>query len=154
MHPRRPTSRQPPPVGGRSGALQRGETATRRGRPTLPAAVACLALLPIIATGCGDDGEAKGGSGQAAKDSVVVKVADFKFRPSAVKVRKGGTVTFANADKAPHTAQTDLDPGRARFNTGRLERGDRKPAKLDGAGRFRYFCVYHRFMEGTVEVVE
>jgi plastocyanin len=63
-------------------------------------------------------------------------------------------VTFANADKAPHTAQTDLNGTAAEFDTKRLELGDEKAVELDKPGRFQYFCVYHRFMEATVEVVE
>ncbi len=117
------------------------------------ATVACLALLPLLAAGCGDD-EAAGERSAAAKKSARVKIASFKFTPDPVKVKKGGTVTFANTDKAPHTAQTDLNPKAAEFDTQRLERGDEKAVKLDKPGKFQYFCVFHRFMEGTVEVVE
>ena len=123
------------------------------GRAPLPATIACLALLPIVAAGCGGE-EATGEPSAGAKESVRVSIAKFKFQPDPVKVMKGGTVAFVNEDKAPHTGQTDLNPKAAEFDTGRLERGDEKAVKLDKPGRFQYFCVYHRFMEGTVEVVE
>ena len=123
---------------------------TKAGRFPLPAVVACLALLPLLAAaGCGDDEAAAG-----AEENVRVKIAGFKFAPAAVKVRSGGAVTFANADKAPHTAQTDLNGEAAEFDTMRLEMGDDRAVRLDKPGKFQYFCVYHRFMEGTVEVVE
>ena len=81
-------------------------------------------------------------------------ISSFKFKPATVTVKRGGRVTFANRDEAPHTAQTDLSPGAAGFDTRRLEKRDERTVKLDRTGRFSYFCVYHRFMEGTVEVVE
>ncbi|MGI9081460.1 MAG: hypothetical protein ACR2FZ_04160 [Thermoleophilaceae bacterium] len=31
---------------------------------------------------------------------------------------------------------------------------DEKTVKLGKPGDFKYFCTFHRFMEGTVEVVE
>ncbi|MDQ4047938.1 MAG: plastocyanin/azurin family copper-binding protein [Actinomycetota bacterium] len=117
------------------------------------ATVASLALLPLLATGCGG-GDSAGERSTGGKRSVMVTIASFKFAPDPVKVRKGGTVTFANEDKAPHTAQTDLNPNAAEFDTKRLELGDENVVTLDKPGRFRYFCAYHRFMEGTVEVVE
>ncbi len=129
-------------------------------RPVLPALTGCLVLLALPVSGCGGDdgGESAAGGGAsaapAAKEAVTVDIASFKFMPGAIKVKAGGTVTFVNRDKAPHTAQTELNPKTAKFDTDRLEKGDKKAVKLKDAGRFEYFCAYHRFMEGTVEVVE
>jgi plastocyanin len=89
-----------------------------------------------------------------AKNAVTVNIADFKFKPPTVRVKAGGTVSFVNGDKAPHTAQTDSNPRTSEFDTGRLAKGDEKVVKLPEPGRFSYFCAYHRFMEGTVEVEE
>ncbi len=131
-----------------------GETAIRKGRRSLPALAACLALL---AAGCGDDEKAGGGESKSsagvAKDAVKVNIASFKFVPDPIKVKAGGTVTWVNQDRAPHTAQTEADvkPG---FDTKRLDLSDEKAIKLEQPGKFAYFCVYHRFTEGTVEVVE
>jgi len=132
-----------------------------RPRQALPALAACLAVLAIPVSGCGgdDDGDAPSGSGGGsaatpAKKAATVNIASFKFKPDPVKVKAGGTVTFVNQDKAPHTAQTDLNPKAAEFDTKRLATGDKQAVKVAKAGKFEYFCVYHRFMEGTVEVVE
>jgi plastocyanin len=55
--------------------------------------------------------------------------------------------------KAPHTAETEAGtPGD--FDTERLDTGEKKGVRLDRPGKLAYFCVYHRFMTGTVEVVE
>ena len=70
-----------------------------------------------------------------------------------MKVKAGGTVTFANADKAKHTAQTDSDAAGA-FNTGDLLQGDSKAVTFDEPGTYAYYCIYHRFMTATVEVSE
>jgi len=142
------------------------EIAPRASRPqraprAIPALAACLGLLALPAAGCGSDDDAddkpakSGGAGAtAAKDAVTVKIASFKFKPDPVKVKAGGTITFVNQDKAPHTAQTDLNPKTAEFDSGRLATGDQKAVELAKSGKFEYFCVYHRFMEGTVEVVQ
>lgn len=133
---------------------------SRGAKPALPALAGCLALLALAMSGCGgDDGErsAAGGGASAApaaKSAVTVDIASFKFMPGTTKVKTGGTVTFVNRDKAAHTAQTGLNPKTAKFDTDRLEKGDKKAVKLKDAGRFEYFCAYHRFMEGAVEVVE
>ncbi len=121
---------------------------------------ASLAVLALAAGGCGgDDDETSAGSGAqdtgngSAEAGGTVDVKDFKFAPEAVKVKVGGTVTFANADKAKHNAQTDADADGA-FNTGDLQQGDSKAVTFDQAGTYAYYCIYHRFMTGTVEVSE
>lgn len=113
-----------------------------------------LALLALAAGGCGGDDEEKSGSGSgtaAAPSQVDIK--DFKFTPKTVQVEVGGEVTYASADKAMHNAQTDGDADGA-FNTGDLLKGDSKAVTFDEAGTYAYYCVYHRFMTGTVEVSE
>lgn len=126
--------------------MSEGETSRRRGRRSLLAAFACLAFA---LAGCGDDESA----GSKAKSAVTVNVASFKFLPDPIKVKPGGEVTWVNQDKAPHTAETD-EGAKGAFDTGRLDLGDEKTVKFDRAGKFSYYCVYHRFMTGTVEVVE
>ncbi len=135
--------------------MSEGETSRRRGRRSLPAAFACLALVALPLAGCGDDDSGDGGSsgGGSAKPAVTVNIASFKFLPDPIKVKAGGEVNWVNQDKAPHTAETEKGATGA-FNTGRLDLGDKKAVKLDQAGKFSYYCIYHRFMTGTVEVVE
>jgi len=121
-----------------------------------------LTLLALAVGGCGGDEEsdkasttsgsqASGGGSAQAKAEVDIK--DFKFVSEAVKVKAGGTVTFANADSAKHNAQTENDADGA-FNTDDLLQGDSKAVTFDEPGTYDYYCVYHRFMTGTVEVSE
>lgn len=123
----------------------RGNPRAIRRRPLLAALAACLALP----AGCGDDDD----QAAAAKRSTTVDVASFRFMPDSIRVKAGGTVTWVHRDRAPHTAETEAKTAGG-FDTGRLDRGERETVRLDRPGTFRYFCVYHRFMEGTVEVVE
>ena len=135
--------------------MSEGETTKRRRRRSLQAAFACLALVALPLAGCGDDDSGDGGSsvGGSAESAVTVNIASFKFLADPIKVKAGGEVTWVNQDKAPHTAETD-EGARGAFDTGRLDLGDKKAVKFDQAGKFSYYCIYHRFMTGTVEVVE
>ncbi len=126
--------------------VARNSPGARKARRTVVAILAgAMALLALPLAGCGGDD---------ASQAETVNISDFKFKPDRITVKTGGTVTFVNRDKAFHTAQTELNPKTAEFDTERLERGDRKAVKLRHPGRFKYFCAYHRFMEGTVEVVK
>ena len=136
--------------------MNEGETSRRHGHRSLLAAFACLALVALPLAGCGDDddsGDGKSSSGGSAESAVTVNIASFKFLPDPIKVKAGGEVTWVNQDKAPHTAETEKG-AKGAFNTGRLDLGDKKAVKFDQAGKFSYYCIYHRFMTGTVEVVE
>lgn len=126
-------------------------------RRALPLVALCLALLSLLAAGCGGDGggyKKGGGGGGDAKASATVSIASFKFTPNPIRVKAGGKVTWVNRDKAPHTAQTDLDSAKAVFDTRTLDPGERKTVTLSKPGRYSYFCAFHAFMKGTVEVVE
>lgn len=55
-----------------------------------------------------------------------------------------------------------IRPGRAgeyrpragAFDTDKLERGDARAVTLDKPGTYRYYCVFHRFMQADLIVVE
>lgn len=123
----------------------------------LPVTVAAAAASLAFA-GCGSDGDAgssaQGGEGRdsAAPRRVTVKIASYKFVPETVRVRAGGSVTWENEDDVTHDAQTDAG-GKGAFDTQALTLGDTKRVTLDKPGRYVFYCSYHRFMEGTVEVV-
>lgn len=120
--------------------------------------VAALAAAALTVAGCGGDGGgSSGGGGDAAGETaagqVTVKIASYKYLPETVRVRAGGTIAWENEDDADtHDAESVPDaPGD--FDTQAIEFGERKRVTLDEPGTYAYFCSYHRFMEGTVEVV-
>jgi plastocyanin len=106
-------------------------------------AAVAVALAAILVGGCGE-GDAD------APESVMADISGFAFEPDPIRVRAGGTVTWRNVDNAPHTAETD---GKG-FDTRRLDLGESKTVSIEEPGTYQYFCVFHRFMTGTVEVVE
>lgn len=128
----------------------------RARRPIRSSALPAAGMLALLLAGCGDDsGEERAGArAQSAAKAATVQIRAFEFGPPALTVGAGAKVTFVNRDKAPHTAQTDLDSRASKFDTGRLERGGKTTVTLREPGRFRYFCAFHPFMDGTVTVVE
>ena len=114
-----------------------------------------LLAAAVLGTGCGGDDEQpadapapKAPAQETAATDVRIRITDFKYAPAKVRVKAGSSVTWVNEDDAPHTA-TAQDQS---FDTDRLERSDRKAVKLDKPGSYRYYCVFHRFMEADVIV--
>jgi plastocyanin len=103
-------------------------------------AVAAIALGPVAAA---DDGPAASASAARAK----VKIKGFKYRPAALRVRRGTRVVFVNRDRAPHTATR-----RGSFSTGTLRRGQRAAVRFRKRGTYRYLCTIHPYMRGKIVV--
>ena len=70
------------------------------------------------------------------------------FEPEEITVPAGTEVTFTNQDKAAHTATADDGS----FDTEELGKGDSAQTTFDDPGTYTYFCRFHVFMKGTVEV--
>ncbi len=75
-----------------------------------------------------------------------VEIKGFKFSPASLEVAVGDTVTFTNADSAPHTG-TALDGS---FDTGTLSGGQSATVTISGAGDIDYKCNIHPSMKGTI----
>ena len=116
----------------------------------MPRVLAALGVSLVLLAGCGGSEEKAGASGGARK-AVEVNIASFDFMPKTAKVKAGGTITWSNQDKALHNAQTD-NGAKGAFNTKDLKTGDAKEISFDEPGTYAYYCVYHRFMTGKVEV--
>jgi plastocyanin len=106
--------------------------------------LACAALIG----GCGDSSEAEPATPAPAASSGEVEIAEFLYEPEALTVEAGTKVTWANSDRAPHTATADDSS----FDTGTLDKGDSASITFDEPGSFSYTCRFHAFMNGTVEV--
>ena len=109
---------------------------TRRGSGRGLGAALSLAGLPGIARA--HDGT----------HEVEVGIARFAFDPVRVEVLVGDSVTWTNADLAPHTA-TAKDGA---WDTGTLDKGGRARITFDAPGEYPYFCAYHPHMKGSVVV--
>ncbi len=117
----------------------------------MPRLLPALAVSALVLAGCGGGDEKSGSSSAGGSDAVEVKIASFDFMPKTAKVKAGGAITWTNEDKALHNAQTD-NGAKGAFNTKDLKTGDAKKLTFDEPGTYSYYCVYHRFMTGKVEV--
>jgi plastocyanin len=114
-------------------------------------AIVLAALVAGCGSGCSYSGgstasSAGSGSGGSAKS---VKIVDFTYKPASLTVPAGTTLTFTNRDSTAHTA-TSKESGA--FESGSIEPGKSAKIILEKAGTYAYFCAFHPFMKGTIEV--
>ena len=114
------------------------------------------AAAALAVAGCGGDDEGTSESAGSEETAAVsedgeVLIADFRYDPEDITVEVDQPVTFLNNDDAPHTATAD---GEGSFDTGRLEKKDEGELTFDEAGTYAYFCEFHPFMKGSIDVVE
>lgn len=79
---------------------------------------------------------------------IEVGIMRFTFEPPHIEINPGDSVTWVNADLAPHTATAQNDA----WDTGPLERGERARVTFESPGEYLYTCAYHPHMKGTVVV--
>ncbi len=77
-----------------------------------------------------------------------IDIRDFAFRPGNLRVPVGATVTWTNADGAPHTA---TNTG-GRWDTGRLNQGKSVSITFTEPGEYLYVCEYHSEMKARLVV--
>ena len=77
-----------------------------------------------------------------------VKIDNFAFAPQRVVVKAGTTVTWINADDAPHTVVSSTKL----FKSGALDTTDKFSFTFATPGTYEYFCSLHPHMTGTVVV--
>ena len=87
-------------------------------------------------------------SARAAETEVKieVKIDNFAFAPQRIVVQAGTTVTWTNADDAPHTIVSKV------FKSGALDTEDKFSFTFTTPGTYDYFCSLHPHMTGTVVV--
>ena len=77
-----------------------------------------------------------------------VKIDNFAFAPQRIVVQAGTTVTWINADDAPHTVASSTKV----FKSGALDTKDKFSFTFTTPGTYEYFCSLHPHMTGTVVV--
>ena len=83
-----------------------------------------------------------------AAASHAVTISNFKFDPAELSIAAGDSVTFTNADGAPHTVTDDAGG----FDTGTLAKGTAGDLTFADKGEFHYHCNFHRGMKGVIKV--
>tara|TARA_R110000850_G_scaffold39165_1_gene101848 strand:+ start:240 stop:587 length:348 start_codon:yes stop_codon:yes gene_type:complete len=82
---------------------------------------------------------------RAATHTVMIR--NFAYIPASLRVAPGDTVTFTNADRAPHTATSSQD---GVFDTGRLNQGQSATVTIGFTGTAQYFCKVHPRMRASL----
>jgi plastocyanin len=77
-----------------------------------------------------------------------VAVIDFTYQPASIVVALGDTIIWRNTDFVPHTATADDNA----WDSKMLAAGATWRLVAGTLGRYRYHCVFHPNMEGTIEV--
>jgi plastocyanin len=83
-----------------------------------------------------------------AGESCQVEIKDFAFKPAAIEISVGTTVTWENYDQIAHTVTGD----NGEFQSGRLDGGKTFSFTFDTPGTFTYHCEFHPGMTATVVV--
>lgn len=123
-------------------------------RPTIARPVLLLASVAALAlAGCGGGGDSSGGASAASapvgSGGSAVKIAGYAFHPGTISVPAGTTVVFSNEDETAHTATAK---GSGAFETGAIQPGKSAEVTLEEPGTYDYYCAFHPFMKGKIEV--
>ena len=93
-------------------------------------------------------------SAQAPKDANSITIANYKFDPTPLKVKKGTTVTWTNTDIAKHNIVADDNQPAGGPNGPLIAKGETYAFTFNTVGMYAYHCSPHPYMHGAVEVTE
>ena len=79
---------------------------------------------------------------------IEVKIDNFAFAPQRIVVKAGTTITWINADDAPHTVVSTAKL----FRSSALDTTDKFSFTFATPGTYEYFCSLHPHMTGAVVV--
>jgi plastocyanin len=109
---------------------------------------ACL-FLGVAVAACGSSAAPhRGGAAPALLGHVEVKIHDFMFMPMHLVVKAGTKITFHNYDQTAHTA-TAINQS---FDTGAIQPGHSVTISFSKPGTYKYHCLFHAFMLGSIVV--
>jgi plastocyanin len=89
-------------------------------------------------------------SAATAPTQAKISIDNFSFKPKALSVAVGATVTWVNHDDVPHTATSAGD--QIVFDSKALDTDDTFSFTFTKPGTYRYYCKVHSHMTGTVVV--
>jgi plastocyanin len=105
-------------------------------RPLAAVALAAVATFSLAAAAFAGPGDTS------------VTIQNFDFRPMAITVPVGATVTWKNLDGEPHTV-TSTDGS---FRSEALDQDDTYSFRFSKPGVYKYLCTIHPRMVATVTV--
>lgn len=77
---------------------------------------------------------------------VDVSIVGMAFVPPTVLIPLGETVRWTNNDPIPHTATSDTGV----WDSGNIAPGAFYERVFSAVGGFKYHCIYHPMMKGTI----
>jgi plastocyanin len=80
---------------------------------------------------------------------VRIRIDNFAFSPSELKIAVGTTVEWINRDDIPHTVVSD---DKATFKSKALDTDDKFSYTFTKPGTYSYFCSVHPKMTGKIIV--
>lgn len=87
-----------------------------------------------------------------AQQVVDVRIESYRYDPEEVRIRKGDTVRWLNAEK--RTSHSILFPAEGGLESERMFPGESWQRRFDKPGRYDYRCGPHPEMKGIVVVAE
>ncbi len=88
-------------------------------------------------------------SAQPAAPAVTeVKIDNFSFNPTALKVKAGTTIHWTNHDDLPHNVVAEDKTFRSKV----MDTDEQFSFTFDKPGTYSYFCGLHPRMKGTITV--
>jgi plastocyanin len=85
---------------------------------------------------------------EAADARITVK--NFAFQPAVLTVKPGTEIVWTNEDNEVHALKSAEGP--APFQSPALQQGDKFAHRFAQPGRYKYFCLLHPQMVGTIVV--
>ena len=101
--------------------------------------------IAVLALAALQGGHASGATATAS-GAKSVGIDHFAFHPPTQRVKRGGSIAFANSSNTTHTATG------AGFDTKRIAPGETVLVHFNQKGTFAYHCKIHPFMKGKVVV--
>ena len=84
----------------------------------------------------------------AAAAEASIGIENFTFDPPSLVVAPGTEVVWTNHDDVPHVVKEDGGG----FASPALDTDDRFARRFEAPGTYRYYCVLHPHMQGTIIV--
>jgi len=82
------------------------------------------------------------------RDTVAAMMQDFIFQPARLNITAGTTIVWTNGGQVIHTVTAEDGS----FDSGPIERGERRSITFSRAGTFSFHCTPHPFMRGVIVV--
>jgi plastocyanin len=119
-----------------------------------------LAAFAVLITGCGgdDDGDTKASTPtqtqqESVPAAVKVSIGDNFYKPKALTIQRGQSISWRNGGAVAHTVTSDGD-STVKFDSDTLNPGGAYVLKPATPGEITYYCTIHgkSVMSGTVTV--